>query len=259
MSAPEVLRSPLLSGIPGIDHAFFTRRGGVSQGLYESLNVGLGSRDDPAHVRENRRRAAGALGAEASRLVTAYQVHSARAVTVKAPFDGEAPEADALVTRAPGLVLGALAADCAPILIADGEARIVAAVHAGWKGALGGVAASAVEAMVALGARRGRLVAAVGPCIGPTSYEVGLEFMARFVEVSADFQRFFAAGAAPNKRQFDLPGFVLDRLAAAGVKQGEWVGADTCAQASDFFSHRRMTLRGETDYGRGLSAITIRP
>jgi YfiH family protein len=254
-----MLKSNLLAGLAGIDHAFFTRRGGVSEGLYESLNVGLGSRDDPTVVRENRRRAAAALGAEASRLITAYQIHSARAVMVDAPFAGEPPEADALVTATAGLVLGALAADCAPILIADGEARIVAAVHAGWKGALGGVVASAVEAMIGLGAARGRLLAAVGPCIGQASYEVGLEFEARFTEVSPDFQWFFAAGTRPEKRQFDLPGFVLGRLAAAGVARSEWIGADTCARAEDFFSHRRMTLRGEADYGRGLSAIIIKP
>jgi YfiH family protein len=259
MSGPEILRSRLLADLPGIDHAFFTRRGGVSEGLYESLNVGLGSRDEPARVTENRRRAAAAMGAEASRLVTVYQVHSARSVTVEAPFAGAPPEADALVTQAPGLMLGALAADCAPILIADGEAGVVAAVHAGWKGALGGVVASAVEAMVARGAAGERLVAAVGPCIGPASYEVGLEFMTRFTAASADFQRFFTAGAGPEKRQFDLPGFVLDRLAAAGVSRAEWIGADTRALAEDFFSHRRMTLRGESDYGRGLSGIMIRP
>jgi len=259
MSAPEILRSGLLAALPGIDHAFFTRRGGVSEGIYESLNVGLGSRDDIARVRENRRRAAAVLGAEPSRLVTAYQVHSARAVTVEAPFASEPPEADALVTGAPGLMLGALAADCAPILIADGEAGVVAAVHAGWKGALGGVVAAAVEAMVARGAARGRLVAAVGPCIAKASYEVGPEFAARFMAASPGFQRFFTAGARPEKRQFDLPGFVLDQLAAAGVTQAEWIGADTRAQAADFFSHRRMTQRGESDYGRGLSAIIIRP
>jgi len=259
MSAPEMLRSSLLASLAGIDHAFFTRRGGVSEGVYESLNVGLGSRDDPQRVRENRRRAAAALGAEAERLVTAYQVHSARAFTVEAPFDGAAPEADALITGTPGLMLGVLAADCAPILIADGEAGIVAAVHAGWKGALGGAAESAVETMVALGAARERLAAAVGPCIGQASYEVGLEFMARFVAASADFQRFFAAGARPEKRLFDLPGFVLGRLAAAGVARAEWIGADTCAESEDFFSHRRMALNGEADYGRGLSAIIIKP
>jgi YfiH family protein len=259
MSPPDVLRSKLLAGLAGIDHAFFTRRGGVSGGLYESLNVGLGSRDDPARVRENRRRAAASLGAEASRLVTAFQVHSARTITVEGPFPGEPPEADALVTATPGLMLGALAADCAPILIAHGDARIIAAVHAGWKGALGGVVASAVEAMVALGAARGGLVAAVGPCIGPASYEVGIEFMARFVAASEHFQRFFAAGPQPEKRRFDLPGFVLDRLAAAGINEAEWIGADTCAQAGDFYSHRRMNLLGESDYGRGLSAIIIRP
>jgi YfiH family protein len=259
MSAPEIQRSNLLAGLTGIDHAFFTRRGGVSEGLYDSLNVGLGSRDDGLRVRENRRRAAAALGAEASRLVTAYQVHSARAVTVDAPFPGAPPEADALITATPGLMLGALAADCAPILIADGQARIVAAVHAGWKGALGGVVASAVETMAALGAARERLVAAVGPCIGQASYEVGLEFAARFAAVSPQFQRFFSAGSRPEKRHFDLPGFVLDRLATAGVREAEWIGADTCAQAADFFSFRRMTQRGETDYGRGLSAIIIRP
>ena len=259
MSGPEIVRSPLLSAIDGIRHGFFTRRGGVSQGVYESLNVGLGSSDDPERVQENRRRAADVFGAPQTHLVTAYQVHSARAVTTDAPWTHGPPEADALITAKPGLMLGALAADCAPVLIADGDARIVAAVHAGWKGALGGVIAQAVEAMMERGAARDRLTAAVGPCIAQVSYEVGLEFEARFLAQSLDFGRFFAIGAAPEKRQFDLPGFVLDRLAVAGVSQAEWVGADTCAEADAYFSNRRAVKLGEGDYGRLLSAIMIAP
>jgi YfiH family protein len=248
-----------LETVSGIDHGFFTRRGGVSRGVYESLNVGLGSRDDTACVAENRRRVAAAFGVDETRLVTAYQVHSARAVITEARWPGAPPEADAVATGATGLVLGALSADCAPILIADGPARLVAAVHAGWRGALEGVIGAAVEALVARGAARERLVATVGPCIAQASYEVGLEFEARFLAASLGFGTFFSAGDAPDKRRFDLPGFALDRLRAAGVGQADWIGADTCAEESDFFSNRRAVKRGEPDYGRLISAIMIRP
>jgi YfiH family protein len=257
MTHPSILTSSLLDGVRGVRHGFFTRRGGVSRGVYEGLNVGVGSRDDPAAVAQNRRLAALAFGDPAPPLVTAYQIHSARVVTAEGAWTGDQPWGDALLTTRPGLMLGALAADCAPILIADGAARVACAVHAGWRGALAGVAEAAVEAMVDAGARRERLVAAVGPCIGPTSYEVGLDFLEAFVSAGPDNIRFFQPGAAPEKRQFDLPGFVLSRLATAGVAHAEWIGRDTCAEPDDFFSNRRALHRGETDYGRLLSAIML--
>jgi polyphenol oxidase len=254
---PMILTSPLLGAVAGVRHGFFTRRGGVSKGIYAGLNVGAGSRDDPDAVAENRRLAALAFGDPPPPLITVYQVHSARAVTVESPWPGEPPQADAVVTTRPGLMLGALAADCAPVLIADGHARVAAAVHAGWRGALGGVVEAAVEAMAGAGAQRERLVAAVGPCIGPASYEVGLEFLEAFVAADPKNVRFFRDGAAADKRLFDLPGFVLWRLAAAGVARAEWIGRDTCAETEDFFSNRRALHRGEADYGRLLSAILL--
>jgi hypothetical protein len=256
MAALEVLTSPLLAALVGVRHGFFTRVGGVSEGVYAGLNAGPGSGDDPDRVAQNRRLAAAWLGVAPERLLSAYQVHSPTALTVAGPWTGR-PQGDALATATPGLALGALAADCAPVLIADAEARVVAAAHAGWKGALGGVVASAVEAMVALGARPERMVAAVGPCIGPASYEVGVEFRERFVSADAAFARFFAPGAAADKRQFDLPAFVLGRLAAADVAQAEWVGCDTYPDADRFFSNRRALHHGESDYGRLLSAIAL--
>ena len=259
MTAPPLLTSPLLDSLPGVRHAFFTRQGGVSDGVFDSLNVGLGSGDDPLCVAENRQRTAAALGAEAASLATCYQIHSAMTVTIDAPFDGERPWADAIVTATPGLVCGALAADCAPVLIADPEARIVAALHAGWRGALAGVVGSAIDAMVWLGADPARMSAAVGPCIGPASYEVGLEFLEAFAGANPGNARFFVAGARPEKRLFDLPAYVLSRLAEAGVAQAEWIGRDTLAEEDWFFSNRRAVHRGESDYGRLLSAISLDP
>jgi YfiH family protein len=252
--AVPVLTSRLLD-LPGVRHGFFTRQGGVSQGVYASLNVGAGSNDDPAAVAENRRRAAAHFGAQG--LVTAYQVHSATALVADGDWPAGPPQADAVVTATPGVVVGALAADCAPILIADAEARVVAAVHAGWKGALNGVAEAALARMEALGARRARMRAAIGPCIAPASYEVGMEFVARFLQADRANQRFFSSGAAHDKRQFDLPAYVLARLRAAGVAQCEWIGRDTCAEEGLFFSNRRAFKRGEADYGRLLSAIAL--
>jgi YfiH family protein len=254
----QTLKSALLDQLTGVRHAFFTRLGGVSSGVYDSLNVGVGSKDDPEAVQENRARAAAVLGVELSHLLTCYQIHSNIAVTADGPFAGR-PEADSVVTKTPGLACGALAADCAPILLADAEARVVASAHAGWKGALGGIVAATVEAMVAQGARRERIVAAVGPCIGQTSYEVGEDFMDRFSQEAPGSERFFAPGRAPQKRQFDLPGFVLKRLSEAGVERAEWIGRDTCAEENLFFSNRRGFLRGEPDYGRLLSAIVLEP
>lgn len=253
MNEPPVLTSPRLSAAAGVRHAFFTRAGGVSTGVYSSLNVGLGSGDDPAAVEENRRRAAARLGAGPDELLTAYQIHSAVVHTAGGRWR-ERPRGDGVVTAVPGLACGALAADCAPVLLADPEARVVGAAHAGWQGAIGGVLEAAVAAMEALGAQAGRIVAAVGPCIGPDSYEVGPEFRARFA--AAGGARFFRQGDG-DRSLFDLPGYVLDRLGRAGVTDAEWIGRDTCAEEALFFSNRRGFKRGEPDYGRLLSAIVL--
>jgi hypothetical protein len=256
---PPTLVSPRLAALPGVRHAFFTRQGGVSGGIYGSLNAGYGSRDNPEHVEENRARVAAAMGADVARLATLYQVHSARAHVVDTPFSDPRPEGDALVTTTPGLVCAALSADCAPVLIVDPEARVAAAVHAGWRGALGGVTEAAVRAMAELGASPARMVAAVGPCIGPESYEVGLDFLGAFVAADPANAAFFRPGARPDKRMFDLPAFALSRLAAAGVGEAAWIGRDTLAEEDWFFSNRRAVHRGEGDYGRLLSAIMLEP
>jgi len=250
------LQSPLLAGLPGVRHAFFTRRGGTSNGLYDSLNLGRGSKDDPAAVEANRKLAAETFGVSPDHLLTAYQIHSDIAHVVEAPWDAS-PEGDAIVTRTEGLMLGALSADCAPILLADPQARVVASAHAGWKGAIGGVVESVVGAMCAQGADRSRIVAAVGPCIAQTSYEVGQDFLDRFEADAPGSGRFFAPGVSADKRQFDLPGFVLERLRAAGVERCGWIGRDTCGEEADFFSNRRAVKRGEGDYGRLMSAIML--
>ncbi|MDO8380904.1 peptidoglycan editing factor PgeF [Phenylobacterium sp.] len=252
----NVLTSPLLD-LPGVRHGFFTRRGGVSTGIYESLNVGRGSADEPADVAENRRRAAGHFGLPVTALSTCYQIHSATALTADRPWGDERPQGDSVVTASPGVLCGALAADCAPILIADPEARVVAAAHAGWRGALTGIAEATVAAMTGQGAEPSRMVAVVGPCIGQASYEVGVEFLAAFTAMDAAHERFFARGDTPEKRMFDLPGFVVSRLKAAGVGTAEWIGRDTCAEEDQFFSNRRAFKRGESDFGRLLSAISL--
>ena len=253
---PPVLTHPSLARLDGIRHAFFSREGGASTGIYQGLNVGRGSGDDPAAVEENRRRAAAAFGRDEDALLTCHQIHSAIAHVATAPFGAARPQGDAVVTATPGLICGALAADCAPILFADAEARIVAATHAGWKGALGGVAEATVAAMEQLGAQRGRITAVVGPCIGQASYEVGLEFLERFVTEDAAAAAYFTPGQTADKRQFDLPGYVVSRLGRAGVGEAASIGLDTCADER-FFSNRRAFHRGEGDYGRLLSAIML--
>jgi YfiH family protein len=257
VSALPVLQSSLLAELPGVRHAFFTRQGGVSKGLYESLNVGRGSRDDPTAVAENRRRAAAHFDLPIEALSTCYQIHSANALIATTGFSEARPRADAVVTTTARVICGALAADCAPILLVDPGARVVAAAHAGWKGALAGIVASTVARMAELGAQPDRIVAAVGPCIGPGSYEVGLEFLERFEAQALGSSRFFRPGASTDKRMFDLPGFVLQRLADAGVTNADWIGRDTAAEETLFFSNRRAFKRGEGDYGRLLSAIAL--
>ncbi len=256
MSDLQPITHPLLERA-GVRHGFFTRRGGVSTGLYEGLNTGLGSSDDPAHVTENRRRIAAHLGGGPDDLAACYQVHSAITRVAEGPWAGDRPEGDAVVTAATGVIPGVLTADCAPVLLADGEARVVGAVHAGWKGALGGVVHSAVAGMEALGARPGRIVAVVGPCIAQASYEVGADFLERFAHHDPGSERFFAAGAAADRRMFDLPGFVLWRLEQAGVGEAAWTGHDTCADEAAFYSNRRAFQRGEPDFGRLMSAIAL--
>lgn len=252
-----VVQGVKLAAVPGVRHAFFTRNGGVSTGIYDSLNVGRGSEDEASGVAENRRRVAAWFDLPIQSLNTCYQIHSAIAVHADRLWENDRPDADGLVADRPGVICGALSADCAPVLIADPEARIVAACHAGWQGALTGIVASTVEAMRARGADPKRMVAAVGPCIGPASYEVGLEFLQRFERDAPGSDRFFAAGEADDKRLFDLPAFVLWRIEQAGVGEAEWVGRDTCAEEADFFSNRRAFRRGERDYGRLLSAIAL--
>lgn len=256
MNPLPVLTSPLLD-LPGVRHAFFTRQGGVSQGVYASLNVGVGSNDRPEDVVENRRRIAAHFGLPLEALATCYQIHSATALVADRPWGDARPEADGVVTATAGVICGALAADCAPVLIADPQARVVAAAHAGWKGALTGVVEATVARMCELGADPARMTAAVGPCIGPQSYEVGLEFLQRFEAADPANAAFFHPGASADKRLFDLPGFVLARLAAAGVATRGWIGCDTCADPELYFSNRRAFKQGEPDYGRLLSAITL--
>lgn len=247
-----------LNGLPGIRHGFFTRRGGVSEGIFASLNCGLGSGDDRGRVAENRARAARAFGLPADRLVTVYQIHSPDVVAVTQPWTAEnSPRADALVTDRPGIMLGVLAADCAPVLLADPQAKVIGAAHAGWRGAHAGVVDSAVAAMERLGAERRNIVAAVGPCIAQASYEVSDDFLAPFLQQDPANARFFAPGRREGKKQFDLPGYLAQRISRLGLKSVAVSGRDTQAEEEDFFSYRRTTLRGERDYGRLLSAIAL--
>jgi len=251
------LRADALVALPGIAHAFFTRAGGVSEGIYASLNGGRGSKDSPDLVRENRRRMAEALGVEDGRLATPHQVHSATALhTDHAWPTGEAPQADAVVVTVRGLAAGIATADCGPVLFADAEARVVAAAHAGWHGALGGVLEATIVEMESRGARRDRIHAVLGPCIRQESYEVGADFRERFSARDAAYDRFFTDGK-PGHFQFDLGGFVAARLKAAGVGAVEDLGLDTYADETRFFSYRRATHKKEADYGRLIAAIAL--
>lgn len=249
----EVNRAALLSGLP---HGFFGRRGGVSTGVLAGLNVGYGSKDDKEAIDENRRRAIAAVlpGAE---LATVHQIHSPRVVVAERawPIDAR-PHADAMVTNRRGLLLGILTADCAPILFADAEAGVIGAAHAGWRGALAGVTDATIEAMEGLGAKRERIVVAVGPCIAQASYEVDRGFRGRFIEHDADNDRFFTDGPS-GKPHFDLEGYIVQRLTSAGIAQVEALHLDTYAVPDRFYSYRRATHRGEADYGRQLSAIAL--
>jgi hypothetical protein len=246
-----------LSALFGIRHGFFTREGGVSSGIYAGLNCGVGSKDDQTLVLENRRRAMEALGLQADRLATPYQVHGITAETVTEAWPpGQGPKADALVTDRPGIALGIGSADCGPILFADAEARVIGAAHSGWKGALAGVGAACAEAMIKLGARRARIVAVLGPTISQPNYEVGAEVREKFVAVRPDNARFFIASPRADHFLFDLPGAIVASLADAGIAASS-TGHCTYADPARFYSYRRATHLKEADYGRLLSAIVL--
>ncbi|MCI0735158.1 MAG: peptidoglycan editing factor PgeF [Beijerinckiaceae bacterium] len=249
------LRAGLLD-VPGLSHGFFTRQGGISTGVYASLNGGVGSRDDPRAVAENRRRMAAQLQIDPAHLLVPYQTHSPDALIVTEAFAAR-PRCDALVTATPGLGLGVTGADCGMVLFADNSARVIAAAHAGWKGALTGVLEAALCAMEKLGARRALTAAVLGPTISLNSYEVGAEFAERFIAASRDYENYFVASASDERFMFDLPGFIAARLRIAGIGSFEDLARDTYAEPESFYSYRRSVHKNEADYGRQIAAIAL--
>jgi len=256
---PEPIEASALAAMPNLRHGFFTRHGGVSEGLYASLNCALRSKDEPGHVRENRLRVANFVGVEPDHFVSGFQVHGCAVATVYRPWSpASRPEVDALVTAKRGVALGVTIADCAPLLFADEDAGVIGVAHAGWKGALAGIAEAAVEGMENLGAERGRIVAAIGPCIGPDSYEVGSEFRDKFLAADPRNARFFREGTRDDHPLFDLPGFVEARLKALNLGAVEVSGLDTRPDGSDFFSYRRACLNDEPGFGHNIAAIALK-
>jgi len=253
------IEAPELAAYPNLHHAFFTRRGGVSEGIYASLNGGLGSSDDPAKVAENRRRMTEELGLAPEALISVHQVHSADAVIVQGPWNGDRPRADGMATAVPGLALGITTADCGPVLFADPHVGVIGAAHAGWRGAANGILESTIEAMERLGARREKIVAVLGPTISQAHYEVGPEFVANLTGLDPNNERFFGPSERPGHAMFDLPGYIGMRLEAAGIGEFANLGLCTYADEERFFSYRRTTHRGEPDYGRLISAIAFTP
>ena len=238
-------------------HGFFGREGGVSEGLYAGLNCGPGSHDNKAHVAQNRAKVAETLGMPAEKLCTLYQIHSPNVIVVHEPWTGlPPPQADAMVTNVPGIVLGILTADCAPVLMADVEAGVIGAAHAGWKGAHAGIVENTLTAMEKLGADREKVTAVIGPCIAQASYEVGAEFVDRFT--TADQAQFFIPGKRAGHFMFDLPAYVAQTARRAGLQRTAILAMDTCSDPAHFFSYRRSTLQSEPDYGRHISAIALR-
>lgn len=246
----------LTSDLLRVQHGFFTREGGASSGIFASLNCGFGSTDQTDMVAINRARVADALDVSPDRLTGVYQTHSATALVVEAPLDGPAPKADAMATRTPGLALAILTADCQPVLFADADNGVIGAAHAGWKGALDGVLEATLGAMESLGAKRATTRAAIGPSISQRAYEVGPEFLDRFMDEDADNARFFANGEG-DRYQFDLIGYGLHRLRSAGVAEAGWIGHCTYSDEARFYSYRRSVHRKEADYGRLISAIRL--
>lgn len=251
---PPLLESTLLDRT-ATRHGYFGRAGGVSTGIFSSLNTGLGSTDDPGNTQENRRRCRDALAAD--HLLTLYQIHSADAVIVTEPWVGAGPKADGMATTLKGVALGVLAADCMPFLFVDDAAGVIGAAHAGWRGALGGVLEATIEAMVSLGAHPSRIQAALGPCMRQRNFEVGLDLLEAFTAKFPEAERFFAAGRAPEKRQLDLAGFGRWRLEAAGCTALDDLEVCTVEKANDYYSYRVSRRLGEADYGRNLSAIVL--
>jgi polyphenol oxidase len=257
VSAAQLLTAESLR-LPGIAHGFFTRLGGVSQGVYASLNTGVGSRDAPDAVTENRARAAAALGVAPDRLAVPFQIHSPSAVAISERWPpGARPRCDALVTATPGLALGVTGADCGMILFADQRAHVIGAAHAGWKGALTGVVDATIAAMERVGAKRRDIVAALGPCIAHGSYEVGPEFVARFATAGEDSARHFTPSRRAGHSMFNLNGYIAERAERAGIGRFEDLRLDTYADEGRFFSYRRGTHRNEPDYGRLISVIVL--
>jgi len=253
-----MLQAETLTKLDRIRHGFFTRTGGVSDGVYATLNGGTGSDDAPAKVSENRARMAAALGVAPDRLLTAYQIHSPDVVVAENPWPrAERPRADAIVTRVPSLAIGVTTADCGPLLFADMQAGVIGAAHAGWRGALSGVIAATVDAMEALGAQRARIAAALGPTIGQTNYEVGPEFVERFLAAEPANARFFTDAEREGHAMFDLTGYIAERVHASGIGQFEDLALCTFAEPERFYSYRRMTRLGEADYGRHINAIAL--
>ena len=251
------LTSPKLAALPGLRHAFFDREGGVSEGIYAGLNGGLGSNDDPAHVAENRRRMAAEMGVAPDRFLTVHQIHSPDVAVATEPWDTDSrPRVDAMVTKVEGLALGVTTADCGPVLFADPKARVIGAAHAGWKGALSGVLEATIEAMEKLGAQRSDMVVAIGPLIRQPSYEVGAEFVERFVREDGENSLFFIPSARDGHAMFDLAGYIRMRLTRAGVGGIDDTGIDTYPDEK-LFSYRRSVHRGEPDYGRQIHAIVL--
>jgi YfiH family protein len=254
----NILRAPSLSSLDGIRHAFFTRQGGVSGGIYASLNGGVGSQDEKQRVAENRARMARALSVAPERFVTAYQIHSPDVVVADTPWDADSrPKADAIVTRVEGLAIGVSTADCGPVLFADEQARVIGAAHAGWRGAFHGVLESTIAAMEKLGADRARIVAAMGPMIRQQNYEVGEEFRTQFLAADESHDRFFAPGRRDGHAQFDLAGFIATQLARSGVGRIEDLGLCTYDDPLRFYSYRRSQHCQEPDYGRHVNAIAL--
>ena len=254
-----MLHAVSLSALTGIRHAFFTRAGGVSYGLYATLNGGTGSQDAATDVAENRARMAAALGVAPDHLITAYQIHSPDVVIIERPWPAqERPRADAIVTRSPGLAIGVTTADCGPVLFADENARVIGAAHAGWRGAATGVLEATIAAMERCGADRTRVVAALGPMIRQPNYEVGPELVARFEAEDTTNERFFRPSSRPHHALFDLAGYIAARLASAGIGRVEDLGHCTYADAGRFFSYRRASHRQENDYGRHINAIVLK-
>lgn len=257
MNTPPFKTSPALESAKGITHGFFSRHGGISEGIYASLNTGRGSDDTPEHIAENRKRVAKALGTDAQRLLSVHQCHTTDVITALDPWDAENnPKADAIVTNIPGIACSALSADCAPVLLADPVAHIVGAAHAGWRGALNGITDTTIEAMIALGAQPENIYAVIGPCIGPQHFEVGPEFVTAFIAEHQDTAKLFRKGRG-DRSYFDIKTYLVRKLLRAGIHTAQALPDCTYEQNQDYFSYRYNTHNATTDYGRNISAIMI--